>query len=201
VTAPAERESTVAESEEIEQLLGGQRRAYDKLFEQRILFLKGPLEDTNGDQLVAQLLALDSDSNEDITLYINSPGGIITGMFALYDSIQLLQSKVNTRCLGLAASAAAFLLCTGTGTRSATENARIMIHQPLGGARGTAKDIEIQAKNIVWMRERINEIMAGRTGKEVEQVRLDTDRDYWMTASEAVDYGLIDEVVEPGRGT
>jgi ATP-dependent Clp protease, protease subunit len=191
----------VAESEEIEQLLGGQRRAYDKLFEQRILFLKGPLEDTNGDQLVAQLLALDSDSNEDITLYVNSPGGIITGMFALYDSIQLLQSKVNTRCLGLAASAAAFLLCTGTGTRSATENARIMIHQPLGGARGTAKDIEIQAKNIVWMRERINEIMAARTGKSVAQVALDTDRDYWMTAAEAVEYGLIDEVVEPGRGS
>jgi ATP-dependent Clp protease, protease subunit len=191
----------VAESEEIEQLLGGQRRAYDKLFEQRILFLKGPLEDTNGDQLVAQLLALDSDSNEDITLYVNSPGGIITGMFALYDSIQLLQSKVNTRCVGLAASAAAFLLCTGTGTRSATENARIMIHQPLGGARGTAKDIEIQAKNIVWMRERINEIMAGRTGKPVEQIAQDTDRDYWMTAAEAAEYGLIDEVVEPGRGT
>jgi ATP-dependent Clp protease, protease subunit len=191
----------VAESEEIEQLLGGQRRAYDKLFEQRIVFLKGPLEDVNGDQLVAQLLALDSDSHEDITLYINSPGGIITGMFALYDSIQLLQSKVNTRCVGLAASAAAFLLCSGTGTRSATENARIMIHQPLGGARGTAKDIEIQAKNIVWMRERINEIMAGRTGKSVEQVALDTDRDYWMTAAEAVEYGLIDEVVEPGRGT
>jgi ATP-dependent Clp protease, protease subunit len=191
----------VAESEEIEQLLGGQRRAYDKLFEQRILFLKGPLEDVNGDQLVAQLLALDSDSNEDITLYINSPGGIITGMFALYDSIQLLQSKVNTRCLGLAASAAAFLLSTGTGTRSATENARIMIHQPLGGARGTAKDIEIQAKNIVWMRERINEIMAGRTGKPVEQIAKDTDRDYWMTAAEAAEYGLIDEVVEPGRGS
>jgi ATP-dependent Clp protease, protease subunit len=191
----------VAEEEDIKELLGGNRRAYDKLFEQRILFLKGPLEDTNGDQLVAQLLALDSDNNEDITLYVNSPGGIITGMFALYDSIQLLQSKVNTRCIGLAASAAAFLLCTGTGTRSATENARIMIHQPLGGARGTAKDIEIQAKNIVWMRERINEIMAARTGKEVEQVAKDTDRDYWMTAAEAVEYGLIDEVVEPGRGT
>jgi ATP-dependent Clp protease, protease subunit len=201
VAATSERESTVAEEEDIKELLGGNRRAYDKLFEQRIVFLKGPLEDTNGDQLVAQLLALDSDSNEDITLYVNSPGGIITGMFALYDSIQLLQSKVNTRCIGLAASAAAFLLCTGTGTRSATENARIMIHQPLGGARGTAKDIEIQAKNIVWMRERINEIMAARTGKEVEQVAKDTDRDYWMTAAEAVEYGLIDEVVEPGRGT
>jgi ATP-dependent Clp protease, protease subunit len=201
VAATSERESTVAEEEDIKELLGGNRRAYDKLFEQRIVFLKGPLEDTNGDQLVTQLLALDSDSNEDITLYVNSPGGIITGMFALYDSIQLLQSKVNTRCIGLAASAAAFLLCTGTGTRSATENARIMIHQPLGGARGTAKDIEIQAKNIVWMRERINEIMAAKTGKEVEQVAKDTDRDYWMTAAEAVEYGLIDEVVEPGRGT
>jgi ATP-dependent Clp protease protease subunit len=193
----------VAEEEgtELEQLLGAPRRVYDKLFEQRMLFLKGPLEDKNGDQLVAQLLALDADNNEDITLYINSPGGIITGMFALYDTIQLLQSKVNTRCLGLAASAAAFLLCTGTGTRSATENARIMIHQPLGGARGTAKDIEIQAKNIVWMRERINEIMAGRTGKPVEQVREDTDRDFWMTGEEAVAYGLIDEVLTPGRGS
>ncbi|MEX2503691.1 MAG: ATP-dependent Clp protease proteolytic subunit, partial [Egicoccus sp.] len=175
---------------DLEALLGGPRRVYDKLFEQRKLFLKGPLEDKNGDQLVAQLLALDSDSHEDITLYINSPGGIITGMFALYDSINLLQSKVNTRCVGLAASAAAFLLCTGTGTRSATENSRIMIHQPLGGARGTAKDIEIQAKNIVWMRERINEIMAGRTGKPVEQIRVDTDRDFWMTGAEAVEYGL-----------
>jgi ATP-dependent Clp protease, protease subunit len=202
VAATIERECTVSEDEQdIKELLGGQRRAYDKLFEQRILFLRGPLEDVNGDQLVAQLLALDSDSDEDITLYVNSPGGIITGMFALYDSIQLLSSKVNTRCVGLAASAAAFLLCTGTGTRSATENARIMIHQPLGGARGTAKDIEIQAKNIVWMRERINEIIAGRTGKSVEQVAKDTDRDYWMTAAEAVEYGLIDEVVEPGRGT
>ena len=188
-------------SDEFETLLGGQRRAYDKLFDQRIVFLKGPLEDENGDQLVAQLLALDADSEDDITLYVNSPGGIITGMFALYDTIQLLSSKVNTRCIGLAASAAAFLLSTGTGTRAATENARIMIHQPLGGARGTAKDIEIQAKNIVWMRERINQIMADRTGQSVDQIRQDTDRDYWMTAAEAVEYGLIDEVVEPGRGS
>ncbi|GGI08248.1 ClpP family protease [Egicoccus halophilus] len=189
------------EANELEQLLGAPRRVYDKLFEQRMLFLKGPLEDKNGDQLVAQLLALDADDNEDITLYINSPGGIITGMFALYDTINLLQSKVNTRCVGLAASAAAFLLCTGTGTRSATENSRIMIHQPLGGARGTAKDIEIQAKNIVWMRERINEIMAGRTGKPVEQVRQDTDRDFWMTGAEAVEYGLIDQVLQPATGS
>jgi len=187
-------------SDEIERLIGGSRRAFDKLFESRILFLKGPLEDDVADNLVAQLLALDAESDEDITLYINSPGGIITGMFALYDSVRLLRSKVNTKCIGLAASAAAFLLCTGTGTRSATESARIMIHQPLGGARGTAKDIEIQARNIVWMRERINEIMADRTGKPLEQIRLDTDRDFWMTAEEARAYGLIDTVIPARSG-
>ena len=187
-------------AEEIEELLRGQRRAYDRLFEQRILFLNGPLDDDLSDRLIAQFLALDAEKDEDITLYINSPGGIITGMFAVFDTMQLLRSNVNVRCVGLAASAAAFLLCAGTGTRSATENARIMIHQPLGGARGYAKDIEIQAKNIVWMRERINQIIAERTGKSVEQVAQDTDRDYWMTAAEAVEYGLIDEVVEPSRG-
>ena len=184
---------------EIEQLLTGQQQAFNKLFEQRMLFLKGPLEDDVSDRLIAQLLALDADSDDDITLYINSPGGVITGMFGIYDTIGQLTSKVNTRCVGLAASAAAFLLCTGTGVRSATENARIMIHQPLGGARGTAKDIEIQAKNIVWMRERINEIIADRTGKTTEEVAEDTDRDSWMTAEEAKDYGtdgLIDEVVQ-----
>ncbi len=187
--------------EEIEKLLGGSRRAFDTLFESRILFLKGPLEDDIADNLVAQLLALDAEDDEDITLYINSPGGIITGMFAIYDSMRLLRSKVNVRCIGLAASAGAFLLATGTGTRSATENARIMIHQPLGGARGTAKDIEIQAKNIVWIRERINEILAERTGQTLETIRKDTDRDYWMTAADALEYGLIDEVNQPGQGS
>lgn len=187
-------------ADDLEQLLGASRRTFDKLFDQRILFLNGPLEDEDCDRLIAQLLALDADKHDKITLYINSPGGIITGMFAIYDTIQLLKSDVDVRCVGLAASAAAFLLCTGTGRRSATENARIMIHQPLGGARGTARDIEIQAKNIVWMRERINEILADRTGRSVDQVREDTDRDYWMTAPEAVSYGLIDEVVERGKG-
>lgn len=188
-------------SDEIEKLLGGHRRAFDRLFEQRIVFLKGQLDDELTDTIVAQLLALDADGDGDITMYVNSPGGIITGMFAIYDTMRLLSSKVNTRCIGLAASAGAFLLGTGTGTRASTENARIMIHQPAGGTRGTAKDIEIQAKNIVWMRERINEILADRTGKSVDQIRHDTDRDYWMTAQEAVTYGLIDEVVEPGRGS
>lgn len=186
---------------ELEEILKGQGQAFQKLFEQRILFLKGPVEDESTDTIVAQMLALDADNHEDITLYVNSPGGIITGMFAIYDTIHLLKSKVNTRCLGLAASAAAFLLATPSGVRQATENSRIMIHQPLGGARGTAKDIEIQAKNILWMRQRINEIFAERTGKPVEQIQQDTDRDYWMTAEEAREYGLIDEVIHPGQGS
>ena len=182
---------------EIEELLSGQKRAFDKLFDKRILFLKGPLEDDVADTIVAQLLALDAENQEDITMYVNSPGGVISGLFAIYDTMQLLGSKVNTRCIGMAASAAAVILAAGTGTRSATENARIMIHQPLGGARGTARDIEIQAKNIVFLRQRINEVLAEKTGKDVEQVAKDTDRDYWMTAEDAKEYGLVDEVVAP----
>ena len=186
---------------ELDELLKGQGAAFRKLFDQRILFMKGPLEDELTDQLVAQLLALDADGDEDITLYVNSPGGIITGMFAIYDTIHLLRSNVNTRCLGLAASAGAFLLATPTGTRQATSNSRIMIHQPAGGARGTAKDIEIQARNILWMRQRINEIFAERTGHPLEKIQEDTDRDYWMTAEEALEYGLLDEVLPPREGS
>ncbi len=186
---------------ELEDLIQGQSQAFQKLFERRILFLKGPLEDDMCDRLVAQMLAMDAENDDDITLYVNSPGGIITGMFAIYDTIQLLKSKVNTRCIGLAASAGAFLLATTSGTREATENARIMIHQPLGGAQGTAKDIEIQARNILWMRHRINEIFAEKTGKSVEQIAEDTDRDNWMTAEEAVEYGLIDRVVPRHQGS
>ena len=174
--------------------------AFRKLFDSRIIFLKGPIEDTDADTLVAQMLALDADSKEDITLYINSPGGIISGLFAIYDTMHLLRSKVNTRCIGMAASAAAVILAAGTGTRSATENARVMIHQPLGGARGSARDIEIQAQNIVYLRERLNEILAERTGQSLEKIREDTDRDFWLTAAEARDYGLIDEVTQPNVG-
>lgn len=181
--------------------MSGQARAFKKLFEQRILFLNGPLEQETSDSLVAQLLALDADNEDDITLYVNSPGGMITGMFAIYDTIHMLKSDVNTRCVGLAASAGAFLLATPTGARQATSNARIMIHQPLGGARGSAKDIEIQARNILWMRQRLNELLADATGKSVDQIAIDTDRDNWMTADEALDYGLVDEVVAPRRGT
>lgn len=184
---------------DLEELMTSSTRVYNTLFEQRILFLKGAVEEKNSDALVAQMLAMDAQSQDDITLYINSPGGIITGLFAIFDTMHSIQSKVNTKCVGLAASAAAVILAAGTGVRSATENSRIMIHQPLGGARGTARDIEIQAKNIVFLRERLNEILAERAGKAVEEVAADTDRDHWLTAAEAKDYGtrgLIDQVVE-----
>jgi ATP-dependent Clp protease, protease subunit len=169
-------------------------QAFRKLFDTRILYLKGPIQDTDADELVAQMLALDADSDDDITLYINSPGGVIHGLFAIYDTMQLLRSKVNTRCVGMAASAAAVLLASGTGTRSATENARIMIHQPLGGGRGTASDIQILAREFVTLRERMEHILAERTGQTVARIHEDTQRDFWMSAAEARDYGMIDEV-------
>jgi ATP-dependent Clp protease protease subunit len=171
-----------------------------RLYENRTLYLRGAIEDTVADTLVAQLMSLDADSDKDVTLYINSPGGLVSGMFAVYDVINLMRAKVNTVCVGVAASAAAFLLATATGTRSATENARIMIHQPLGGARGQAVDIQIQARQIAFLRERLNEILAERTGKPVEQIARDTDRDFWLSAPEAVEYGLIDEVRAKDRG-
>ncbi len=165
-----------------------------KLYENRTLYLRGPIEDTVADTLVAQLMSLDADSSDDVTLYINSPGGIVSGMFAVYDVMHLMKSKVNTVCVGMAASAAAFLLATSTGKRTATENARIMIHQPLGGAQGQAVDIQIQARQIVFLRERLNEILAERTGQPLDKVTKDTDRDFWLSAPDAVEYGLIDEV-------
>ena len=171
-----------------------------KLYENRTLYLRGAIEDTVADTLVAQLMSLDADSDKDVTLYINSPGGLVSGMFAVYDVMNLMRAKVNTVCVGVAASAAAFLLGTATGTRAATENARIMIHQPLGGARGQAVDIQIQARQIAFLRERLNEILAERTGKSVEQITRDTDRDFWLSAPDAVTYGLIDEVRAKDRG-
>jgi ATP-dependent Clp protease protease subunit len=171
-----------------------------RLYENRTLYLRGPIEDTVADTVCAQLMSLDADSDKDVTLYINSPGGLVSGMFAVYDVMHLMRAKVNTVCVGMAASAAAFLLATATGTREATENARIMIHQPLGGARGQAVDIQIQAKQIVFLRDRLNQILAERTGKPVEQVEKDTDRDFWLSAPDAVEYGLIDQVRAKARG-
>ena len=167
---------------------------FRKLYENRILYLRGAIEGDIADTLVAQLMSLDADSEKDVTLYINSPGGLVSGMFAVYDVMQLMRSKVNTICVGMAASAAAFLLATGTGVRAATPNARIMFHQPLGGARGQAVDIQIQAKQIVFLRERLYEILAQRMNKDIETIRRDADRDFWLSAEDAVKYGAIDEV-------
>lgn len=171
---------------------------FQKLYENRILYLRGPIEDTVADTLVAQMMSLDAESDKDITLYINSPGGLVSGMFAVYDLMQLMTAKVNTVCVGVAASAAAFLLATATGTRAATPNARIMFHQPLGGARGPSVDIQIQARQIVFLRERLYQILSERTGQDLERIRKDADRDFWMSAEEAVEYGAIDEVRSRG---
>lgn len=171
---------------------------WKRLYDNRVLYLRGPLEGTGPDDLVAQLMSLDADSDKDITLYINSPGGVVTGLFAIYDVIQLMTSKVHTVCVGMAASAAAVILATGTGTRAATPNARIMIHQPHGGAQGKAADIQIQAQQIVFLRNRLDQILSERTGKPVEQIARDTDRDFWLSAADAVEYGLIDEVRTKG---
>jgi ATP-dependent Clp protease, protease subunit len=186
------------QSNTLEQML--EANVFRKLYQNRILYLRGAIEDTMADTVVAQMMSLDADSDEDITLYINSPGGIVSGMFAIYDVMHLMRSKVNTVCVGMAASAAAFLLATPTGSRAATPNARIMFHQPLGGARGQAVDIQIQAQQISYLRERLNEILAERTGQPLEKIRVDTDRDFWLSAEDAVTYGAIDKVLTERLG-
>jgi ATP-dependent Clp protease, protease subunit len=168
---------------------------FNRLYERRIVFLRGPLEGEKADDVAAQLLGLDADSDEPVHLYIDSPGGDTFGMFAIHDTMQLMRSPVHTTCVGLAASAGAFLLATGTGTRSATPNARIMLHQPLGGGRGSAVDIEILAQQFTELRSRMERILAERTGQPVERIHRDLDRDFWLSAEEARDYGVVDEVV------
>ena len=169
--------------------------AYRRLFQQRMVFLRGEIKDSVADDVAAQLLALDATGDDDVTLYIDSPGGDVTGLFAIHDTMQLVASRVHTRCVGMAASSAAVILATGTGVRSATPNARILIHQPHGGIQGTARDIEIHAKEFMILRERVDAILAERTGQPIERIRQDTDRDYWLTPEAAKDYGLIDEIV------
>ena len=191
-----EEQETEKEENPLHQLMGA--NPFKKLYDNRVLYLRGPIEDTKADEIVAQMMALGAASDEDITLVINSPGGVITGMFAIYDVMRLINAKVNTLCVALAASAGAFLLATGTGWRAATPNARIMIHQPLGGARGQATDIKIQAEQIAFARNRLNEILAERTGQPLEKVAKDTDRDFWLSADEAQTYGLVDQVRETG---
>jgi ATP-dependent Clp protease protease subunit len=179
---------------------GRGERAYDiysRLLKERIIFLVGPVNDQMANLIVAQLLFLESENpDKDISLYINSPGGSVSAGMAIYDTMQFIKPNVSTLCTGLAASMGAFLLAAGEkGKRFSLPNSRIMIHQPLGGAQGQASDIEIQAREILYLRERLNSILAERTGKSVEEIAKDTDRDNFMSADAAVAYGMIDKVL------
>ena len=182
----------------LEQSTRGER-SYDifsRLLQERIIFIVGPIDDVVANLVVAQLLWCESDNPEkDVHLYINSPGGSVSAGLSVYDTMQFIRSPVETLCVGQAASMGAFLLAAGApGKRFALPNARIMLHQPSGGSRGNATDIEIQAREILLIRERLNGLIANHTGKTIEQVAKDTDRDYWMSPDEAKEYGIIDKV-------
>ena len=170
---------------------------YSRLLRERIIFLGTPIDDNVANSIVAQLLFLDAeDSEKDIQLYINSPGGSVTAGMAIYDTIQQIRPDVVTICFGLAASMGAFLLAAGTaGKRMSLPDSRIMIHQPLGGAQGQAVDIEIQAREILYHKSKLNQLLATHTGQPLERVEADTDRDFFMSAEEAKNYGLIDQVI------
>ncbi|MDO5689852.1 MAG: ATP-dependent Clp endopeptidase proteolytic subunit ClpP [Tissierellia bacterium] len=187
----------------VEQTNRGERSydIYSRLLKERIIFLGGPINDDVANLVVAQLLFLVSeDPNKDIHLYINSPGGSVSAGLAIYDTMQYIKSDVSTICIGQAASMGAFLLAAGAkGKRYALPNADIMIHQPLGGAQGQAEDIKIQAEKILKVRGLINKILAERTGQTLKKIEKDTDRDFFMSAEEAVKYGLIDEVITESK--
>ena len=183
----------------VEQTSRGERNYdfYSRLLKDRIIFLGEEVNETTASLVVAQLLFLESeDPGKDIQLYINSPGGMVTAGMAIYDTMQYIKCDVSTICIGLAASMGAFLLAGGAkGKRFALPNAEVMIHQPSGGAKGQATDIQITAENILKTKKKLNEILAANTGKTYEQVAADTERDYYMTAQEAMEYGLIDGVI------
>jgi ATP-dependent Clp protease, protease subunit len=183
----------------VEQTHRGERSydIYSRLLKDRIVFLGTPIDDDVANVVIAQLLFLESeDPDKDISLYVNSPGGSVTSGFAIYDTMQYVKPQVSTICLGQAASMGAFLLAGGApGKRFAVPNARIMIHQPLGGFQGQATDIEIQAKEILRIKARLNEILAKHTKQPIERIEKDTDRDYFMGAGEAKEYGIIDDVI------
>lgn len=183
----------------IEQTSRGERNydIYSRLLKDRIIFLGEEVNETTASLVVAQLLFLESeDPNKDIHLYINSPGGMVTAGLAIYDTMQYIKCDVSTICIGLAASMGAFLLAGGAkGKRYALPNAEIMIHQPSGGAKGQATEIQIAAENILKTKKRLNEILAANTGKSYETIAADTERDYYMSAQEAAEYGLIDSVI------
>ncbi|MER3590410.1 MAG: ATP-dependent Clp endopeptidase, proteolytic subunit ClpP [Mastigocladus sp. ERB_26_1] len=170
---------------------------YSRLLRERIIFLGTPIDDTVANSIVAQLLFLDAeDPEKDIQLYINSPGGSVYAGMAIYDTIQQIRPDVVTICFGLAASMGAFLLAAGTaGKRMSLPDSRIMIHQPLGGAQGQAIDIEIQAREILYIKGKLNQLLAHHTGQPLERIEADTDRDFFMSAEEAKNYGLIDQVI------
>lgn len=179
---------------------GRGERAYDiysRLLKERVIFLVGPVNDHTANLVVAQLLFLESENpDKDISLYINSPGGSVSAGMAIFDTMQFIKPDVSTLCTGLAASMGAFLLAAGAkDKRFSLPNSRIMIHQPLGGAQGQAADIEIQAREILYLRERLNQILADKTGRSIDQISKDTDRDNFMSADQAVDYGMIDKVL------
>lgn len=179
---------------------GRGERAYDiysRLLKERVIFLVGPVNDHTANLIVAQMLFLESENpDKDISLYINSPGGSVSAGMAIYDTMQFIKPDVSTLCTGLAASMGAFLLAAGAkGKRFSLPNSRIMIHQPSGGAQGQATDIEIQAREILYLRERLNGILAEKTGKSIAEISKDTERDTFMSADAAADYGMIDKVL------
>ena len=189
----------------VEQTSRGERAydIYSRLLKERVIFLVGPVEDHMANLVVAQLLFLESENpDKDIHLYINSPGGSVTAGLSIYDTMQFIKPDVSTMCIGQAASMGAVLLAGGAvGKRYALPHSRTMIHQPLGGFQGQATDIEIHAKEILEVRERLNAILAKHTGQPLERIQQDTDRDFFLSASESVDYGLIDSVMEARGGS
>ena len=169
---------------------------YSRLLKDRIIILCGEIDDINSNTIIAQLLYLDSINNNDISLYINSPGGSVTAGMAIYDTINFIKSDVSTICIGLAASMGAFLLSSGTkGKRYCLPNSEVMIHQPLGGAQGQATEIKIAAERILKLKDKLNKMLANNTGKDLKTIENDTERDYFLSAKEALDYGLVDKIL------
>jgi len=184
----------------IEQSPRGERAydIYSRLLKERIIFLGGAVNDEVANLIIAQLLFLEAeDPNRDITLYINSPGGVVTAGLAIYDTVQYIKADVSTLCLGQAASMGALLLAAGApGKRYTLPNSRILIHQPMGGFQGQATDIDIHAKEILQLRQRLNEILSKHTGQPLEKIQADTERDYFMGGQDALEYGIVDEIIE-----
>lgn len=187
----------------VEQTARGERAydIYSRLLKERLIFIGGPIEDEMANLIIAQMLYLDyEDPEKEVQLYVNSPGGSATAGLAIYDTMQYLHAPVSTICVGLAASAAAIILAGGTkGRRFALPYSRVMIHQPWGGAQGSVSDISIQTKEFLAIRQILNEVLAKHTGQPLDRVEKDTERNFWMSATEAKEYGLIDDVIQPRR--